>query len=167
MRHYSQKNLGLAGKRVIGGNMRAIKSIFYITLFVMLLNGCASTVEVSGASVNYLNPDMYGQASPVVVTVYQLQNDYSFQKADYSSLANNPAAVLSSDLLEKNSFEVQPGDSFDVEQKLYPNTKFIGIMAGFRDPNSVSWHKIVQLEKPGKSISIDVTLESAGLSINQ
>ena len=145
----------------------AFREIILFSIISFILTGCASSVKISGSSAQYLNPDVDGQASPIVITVYQLQNDYGFQQADYTSLINNPAAVLSSDLLEKSSFEVQPGDDFDFKQKTYPNTRFIGIVAGFRDPNSVSWHKAVPLEKPGDRISIDLTLESAGISISQ
>lgn len=136
-----------------------------VLLAVTCLAGCSATARFDVDSANYLNPDINGDASPVLVTVYQLKNGYAFQQADYESLTDNAAKTLGDDIIDKNSFEVQPSSKFTTSEKVYPNTKFIGVVAAYRDPNSVSWHKVVQLNKPGQSISILLDLESEGISV--
>jgi type VI secretion system protein VasD len=146
--------------------MHNCKLLLIISLLI-LLTGCAAKIKLQGDAVTYLNPDMDGQAAPVVITVYQLQNGYAFSQANYAALMSNAAQVLGGDLIDKTSFEVQPGTSFTMKEKTLPNTKFIGILAAYRDPHSVSWHKVMPLDKPGSSISLDVTLESEAISVEQ
>jgi type VI secretion system protein VasD len=147
--------------------MKFIITLIVTTILLFTLAGCTPTATFNVNSANYLNPDINGQASPVIVTVYQLKNGYNFSQADYQSLTNNAAQVLGDDIIDQNSFAIRPGNSASISQKVYPNTKFIGIVAAYRDPNSVSWHKVVQLKKVGGSITINLNLESEGLSIKQ
>jgi type VI secretion system protein VasD len=145
--------------------LKSILAFGIVGSISMLLMGCASTANFNVNSAGYLNPDINGQASPVLVTVYQLKNGYAFSQADYESLTANAAQVLGNDIVDKNSFEVQPSASFSTSEKVYPDTKFIGVVAAYRDPNSVSWHKVVPLKKAGASIHIKLNLEAEGIAL--
>ncbi|MSP52703.1 MAG: type VI secretion system lipoprotein TssJ [Gammaproteobacteria bacterium] len=147
-------------------NHTLLKLLLNISV-IILLTSCAAKIKLEGDAVTYLNPDINGEAAPVVITVYQLQNGYAFQQANYAALMSNAAQVLGGDLIDKTSFEVQPGANFNIKEKIFSNTKFIGILAAYRDPNTVSWHKVVPLDKPGSSISLHVALESEGISVDQ
>lgn len=139
---------------------------FFGSMLVMIsLVACTPTANFAISSAGYLNPDINGQASPVLVTVYQLKSGYAFQQADYESLTNNASKVLGDDIVDKSSFEVAPHATDSQAIKVYPDTKYIGIVAAYRDPNSVSWHKVVPLNRPGSSVSITLNLESEGITI--
>lgn len=147
---------------------KKITNIFFTTVLainVLTLVGCAAVAKLDVNSVSYLNPDIDGKASPVMVTVYQLKNSYNFSQADYQSLTSNAAKVLGEDIIDKNSFPVKPAANFTFSEKVYPNTKFIGVVAAYRDPDSVSWHKVVKLKKVGGSVKIHLNLESAGITV--
>ena len=149
MRHGLKRLVGLCG----------------VIMCLLGLVACTPTANFAVSSAGYLNPDINGQASPVLVTVYQLKSGYAFQQADYQSLTNNAAKVLGDDIVDKSSFEVVPSATDSQTIKVYPDTKYIGIVAAYRDPNSVSWHKVVPLKKAGDSISINLNLESEGITI--
>jgi type VI secretion system protein VasD len=136
-------------------------------LLLVSLVACSPTATFNINSANYLNPDINGEASPVIVTIYQLKTGYNFAQADYQSLTNNAAQVLGDAIIDKSSFPIRRGNGLSVEQKVYPNTNYIGIVAAYRDPNSVSWHKVVKLKKTGGSITVTLNLESEGLTVKQ
>ena len=51
-----------------------------------------------------VNPDGKGRAAPVLVRVYELKSQDSFEAADYFSLAANDKAVIGADLLVRDEF---------------------------------------------------------------
>lgn len=147
------------------------KLYFKFSLFLsalMLLSACSTpTANLKIDAVSYLNPNVYGQASPVVITLYQLKNDYAFQQSDYNTLMLNSSSVLGEDLIDKNAFEIRPNGHLQVKQNLYPNTQYLGIVAGYRHPAGGGWYKVVKLKKPGKAIKLHINLESNEFIVSQ
>lgn len=87
------------------------------------------------------NPDDSGRPSPVKVRVYELKDSNAFNEADYFSLNSNDKSVLGSDLLAREEFILRPGESKRIERKSHPQTTALGILAGYRDLNSV-WRAV-------------------------
>jgi len=131
------------------------------------LTACASGpggVAVNIQSARYLNPDVNGIASPLVVSIYQLKSPFTFNNANYGSLANNSAAILGTDLIDKQTMEIRPGENKMINLDLTQNTQYIGIVAGYRKINQAQWHTTIRIPGKGKGISIALNLESQGLS---
>lgn len=141
--------------------------IALIIALIVLLASCTPMATFDVNSANYLNPDINGLASPVIVTIYQLKTAYAFSQADYQSLTTNSEKVLGDDIIDKSDFAVAPSDDFSTSFKVYPNTSYIGIVAAYRDQSSVSWHKVVKLEHIGGSVYVQLNLESEGLTVKQ
>ena len=83
------------------------------------------------------NPDATGRPSPVKVRIYELKDSNAFAEADYFSLNANDKAVLGGDLLVRDEFILRPGETKRIERKSHPKTVALGILAGYRDLNSV------------------------------
>ena len=148
--------------------LRIMLNILGIIVFSFILSSCStSKATIHTTAVSYLNPDINGQASPVVITVYQLKNSYSFIQADYEALSENSGQVLGDDLIDKNSFEIQPAHSETIKEILHSNTKYIGIVAAYRNQSVASWHKAIALKHAGSSIKIKVDLESEGITVKK
>ena len=129
-------------------------------------NGSKADIEIS--AVEYLNPNSSGQASPIVVTFYQLKSPYDFNQASYHELANNSAKVLSSGLIDKTTIEVRPSENKHISIPISPNTEYLGIVAAYRDIDHATWHTSVQLKnKKNKNDRIQIALESRALSAKQ
>jgi type VI secretion system protein VasD len=139
------------------------KNIAY-GLMLILLTACQPKMRLIVESAHYLNPDINGHAAPILVTVFQLKNSYTFSQANYDALLSNSSSILGDDLIDKTSFEVRPGTHLKITENLYNNTHYIGIVAAYRNPNISSWHKMLSLKNPAQSVDIDLDLEAQGLS---
>lgn len=141
--------------------------LFAVAILAAALTACASGpggVAVNIQSARYLNPDVNGVASPVVVSIYQLKSPFTFNNANYGSLANNSAAILGSDLIDKQTMEIRPGENKVVNLNLAQSTQYIGIVAGYRKINQAQWHTTIRVPGKSKGVSIALNLESQGLS---
>jgi type VI secretion system protein VasD len=121
--------------------------------------------KINTQAVSYLNPDVNGRPSPLVVTIYQLKNAYKFKQADYESLAINSAKVLGGDLIDQSSIEIRPGTKNTVQLTLSPHTDYLGIMAAYRNINNGVWHKAIKLsDGVGSHTKVQIDLESQGFA---
>ena len=147
-----------------------IMSSIALLALALLLTGCswfaagAPQANFTIQSASYLNPDIQNNPEPIVVTVYQLKNQFAFKQASYDALANNSAAVLGNDLIDKDIMEVRPGKTLEIAKALSPDTQYIGIVAAYRDINKARWHSLLKVPEPGKNANIRLSLESEGVS---
>lgn len=140
---------------------------FVLTIIILNIIACASSppgASLTLQAAKYLNPDINGQASPVVVTLYQLKSPFGFDNADYDSLAGNSAHVLGSSLIDKQTTEIRPGQITGVNLALTQGTEYIGIVAAYRDIDQTRWHTVVKLPTGNRKIKLFINLESAGIS---
>lgn len=93
-----------------------------------------------------LNPDITGRPSPVTVKVYQLRSAGGFESSDFFSLYNQAATVLGADLVSATDMIVRPGESKKFDQEIDPKTRFVGVVAAFRDIQNASWRAVVPVD---------------------
>lgn len=97
------------------------------------------------------NPDDTGRPSPIKVRIYELKDSNAFSEADYFSLNANDKSILGAELLVKEEFILRPGESKRIERKSHPQATSLGILAGYRDLNSL-WRFVHTLpEAPNTS----------------
>jgi len=87
----------------------------------------------------YLNPNADGVPSPIVVRLYELKSTARFNNTDFFSLFDNDVTVLGSDLLNKDGFSFNPDESKTIHRILDPATRFIAVMAAYRDLETSTW----------------------------
>ena len=141
--------------------------VLILLTFTMMLTSCSTTkapvADVSLQSVNYLNPDINGRSSPVVVTFYELQSPNGFKQAKYYPLTENAGKILGNDLVDKRIIEVQPGQITKKTVTLSPNTKYLGITAAYRNINQAKWKAILTVPPKTHKVKLSLILESQGL----
>ncbi len=144
-----------------------IKSLITITLAI-ITGGCASSsppkLEANIQSVSFLNPNIYNQASPVVINIYQLKAPTTFQQANFFALYNNPTTTLATDLLDKRDIEIRPQQKQSIYILMSPTTNYIGVLAAFRDPDKAQWRQVIQV-KPGKNIDLQINVATQSIAI--
>jgi len=155
-------------------------------LSLALLAGCASAparneqmkLDLAVEAKSTVNPDDKGRASPVLVRVYELKTESSFKNADYFSLDKNDKTLLTQDLLVRDEFVLRPGESRDIERKLNPDTKVIGLLVGYRDLGKATWRSIQKLPAapevawyrtvvPARKIKLHVVLDHQTITITK
>ncbi|AOY90871.1 type VI secretion system-associated lipoprotein [Cupriavidus sp. USMAA2-4] len=129
----------------------------------------------AGAAVN---PDDQDRASPVLVRVYELKTESTFQGADYFSLDKNDKTVLTQDMLARDEFILRPGESRDIERKLNRDTTTLGILVGYRDLAKATWRTVYKLPPapevawyravvPARKVKLQVVLDQQSITVSQ
>lgn len=126
--------------------------------FSSLVAGCSSMfaaappaqyeptkLDISIEAASGLNPDDRGRAAPILLRVYELRSDNAFQEADFFSLQGADKATLSGDLLIVDQFILRPGETRSIRRRSHPESKAIGVFAGYRDLPNASWRAVYKV----------------------
>lgn len=79
-----------------------------------------------------VNPDDRDRPSPLVISIFELKANETFQQADLFTLYERPAAELANDLVSKRRLrELVPGIDRVDNLLLSPDTRYVGVLAEF------------------------------------
>ena len=148
-------------------NWKTLRTIPQI-LACALVAGCAvhnATIPVALHATRDVNPDPYGQPSPIVVRVYRLAARNTFMVADPIQLVQHDAQTLGKDELGRDEFILQPGDSRQLTiQNKDKKVRFVGLVAAYRAIERDHWRELVPVPAD-RDLSLDVTAGADGLTV--
>ena len=118
---------------------------------IWVLTACASApkpvvVKLTLQASPGINPDQRGRPSPVAVKLFELKSLSSFERSDFFSLFDRERETLGPELVARDEFVMKPGDRIAQERKLSPDSKFIGVVVGYRDLERSQWRLSVPVE---------------------
>lgn len=167
-------------------NERLPKPSFWLALglTLTLLNGCiadaASGVtsavldkifeegptEIEGSMVasEDVNPDADGEASPLVVRMYELKSQTAFNNATFFSLYDSDVAELGEDMKGKEEFELLPGQEMELERELQPEVRYVGFLAGYRDLDNASWRAVIEVPE-GETTDFTIAFQRLAVEV--
>ncbi|ADQ84396.1 type VI secretion system protein VasD [Methylovorus sp. MP688] len=67
--------------------------------------------------------------------------------ADYFTLDSSDKTLLASDMLAKDEFILKPGESRIIERDSKSQTVAVGVLAGYRELEKVTWRAIYKLKE--------------------
>jgi len=125
----------------------------------MLLCACASPtpkpvaskpVEIVATADTGINRDVRGK--PLSVGIYQLKDSKAFAATSFEQFASGrpDTELLGPELAEKAEVILLPGGRHASSTELKPETKYIGIVAFFRQPDPHYWRFLVDADKVRK-----------------
>lgn len=94
-----------------------------------------------------LNPDLHGRPSPLVLQLVELSHPTAFEQADYFALQHRAPQLLAADLLAMEELELRPGEQRMLKLALQPQTRYLGLVASYRDLNSSRWRITVDVQQ--------------------
>jgi len=113
-----------------------------------------------------VNPDVRNRPSPVVVRVFELKSVTAFNRADFFTLYEKESEALGADLVAREEVLLKPGDKQSLERQWQPDTKYIGVLAAFRNLDKAQWRSTVAIAPPKKKQTLIVPVVSvAGNSV--
>ena len=137
-----------------------------LLILLMQLSGCSlfghkdkkdtpTLLTYSLVATDSINPNISGNATPIEIQVFELEDDSMFLSADFDQLATDAQKVLKSNYLEQRDYVLLPGqfkfvEPFEVNKKTF----YIGVMAHFADPNTSDWKKVVKIEPVNKQFHL-------------
>jgi type VI secretion system protein VasD len=134
---------------------------------VALAVGCASSPPLLRGTIiadPAINPDRVGRPSPVVVRVYELKSLGAFNGADFFSLFEKDQETLGSELVAREEYELRPAETKKYERQLQPDTKFIGVVAAFRDLENSRWRQAAPVP-PQRSLTLTIGIGSGAVTV--
>lgn len=143
-----------------------------LLLLLGLLAGCSalspfSTLTKLDAALtasDLVNPDLHGRPSPVVVHLFELRHPVAFENADFFSLYSNAEQTLPRDWLGSEELELRPGERLALKLRLEPQTRFLGVLAAYRDLPHVQWRMVIPVT-PQQLTLADLVLDQAGIRV--
>jgi type VI secretion system protein VasD len=127
-----------------------------------MLSRGPSKLSIQIAASGSVNPDVNQRPSPVVVRLYELKSAARFDSADFLSLYEKDQAVLGADIVVREEFVLRPGERKAIDKPLAADTKFIGVVAAYRELERARWRGMVALV-PGKNNVVTVTLDGVAV----
>lgn len=90
-----------------------------------------------------VNPDSSGRPSPVVVRLYQLKEEGSFDDAAFFALFDKEQETLGPSLVSREEYELKPGETRSLDLKIPPEAHYLAAAAGYRDINNAKWKTVL------------------------
>lgn len=104
------------------------------------------------ASAN-LNAGNSSRPAALVVRIYKLKQNDSFQRATYDTFLSpqKEKEVLGADLLEVKEVTLLPKQQYEITEKVTKEAGFIGVVMLFRSPAALRWKTSFAAEQAEKS----------------
>jgi type VI secretion system protein VasD len=125
-----------------------------------------ATIEADFRAAVDLNPDHEGNPSPLVVRLYELKSATAFNNSGFFSLYDNDSIELGDDMKGREEMEFQPGQALLLERELEPETRYIGVMAAYRDIENARWRAVLEVE-PGSDTEVIIALDRLAVTIGE
>ncbi|WFE70788.1 type VI secretion system lipoprotein TssJ [Halomonas sp. M1] len=178
-----------------GMNMQKVARFTSLLFIILLLAGCASTREATGKAwqvmrdpsipVGYpedrptlvdlsmiaepnVNPNIDGEGTPLRFQVLQLKDDSMLMAADLSQLSQGLEEALGTNYLTHDDFTLLPGqwkfyEPFEVDEE----TRYIGLIAFYANPNEAEWKKVVKVRTRGEHYHLLVHLRDSEVELRK
>ena len=129
-----------------------------------LLGGCSglTKVDLSLESSNKLNPDLNGRPSPVVLHLLELKHPVAFENADFFSIYQHPRETLTPDFVRLEELELRPGERRNVKFSVTEDSRYLGILAAYRDLSGGEWQTVIPL-RAKKKHNVSLYLDERGI----
>lgn len=121
-------------------------------------------LDMALAASDQANPDLHGRPSPVVVHLLELRHPVAFENADFFSLYSNAEQSLPKDWVGSEELELRPGERLLLKLRLEPKTRFLGVLAAYRDLPHVQWRLVIPVT-PQQLTVADLVLDQAGIRV--
>lgn len=138
---------------------------------LLLLSSCASgppkpaVIQANVTVAGDANPDARGRASPVVLRLFELTNLGAFQSADFFSLIERDKEALGGELVAKEEITLLPGEKKHFDRPLQANTRFVAVVAAFRDLEKSSWRASIPV-RASQAMPVAISVRSRDVSIS-
>ena len=94
--------------------------------------------------------------------VYELAGRNAFDTADFVSLYERDKETLAADLVSREEIVLQPGETRDWKKKLAAQTKFVAVVAAYREIERANWRAAIAVKPEAEN---RLTLQADELTI--
>ena len=118
-----------------------------------------STLGVTLLAEPDVNPNGGGEASPIELQLLWLAEDSKLLASDYDQLAAGPKEALGQNYIDHQEFTLLPGQyKYLPPAKLDEQTRYIGVIAHYADPDRAQWRKVIKVKSMGQAYQLLIHL---------
>lgn len=123
-----------------------------------------TVVQVTLTVGDNANPDPKERASPIIIRFMELKSLAAFERSDFFSLFDRDKETLAADLVVGEELTLAPGAEQKFERVLKPETRYLAVVAAFRDLERATWR--ASLAIPEQQVTpVAIRIESRAVSI--
>jgi type VI secretion system protein VasD len=139
-------------------------------IILLWVTGCASTPKPAVIQVLLdvqpnVNPDSRGRSSPIVMRLYEIKSLAAFNTADFFSIFDRDKETLGAELLAREEFQLRPGEKRQFNRQLQLDTRYVGVIAAFRDLERSQWRAVLPVA-PKKKAELLIQLDAKKITIS-
>ena len=133
--------------------LRPIRTGYILGLLAILsLSGCATgpvPYEIRGQAAPKINPDESGTPLSIVVRLYLLKDKEAFSQLGFDKITSGKSdiEIFGDSLIERSEVVLIPGAPFKSDKQLDAATKYLGVVAMFRQPDTNSWRYLLSADE--------------------
>ncbi|MGF1873280.1 type VI secretion system lipoprotein TssJ [Photobacterium indicum] len=126
-----------------------------------------TTVTYSMVADEKVNPNVSGEATPIEIQVFELEDDSMFLAADYDQLVDDAEKALKSNYVDHSDYALLPGQfKYIGTTEVDDDTRYIGVMARYADPENSQWKKVVRVKSLGREYHILMLFQENEVNLN-
>ena len=152
-----------------------LRKIFYLAIIITVA-GCSliglggndpTELHLTIKPSSEINPNFLGEASPVVVRLYELSSNTEFNSASFMSLLSSDKSALGNSMLTKKSLpSLIPGEMIKYDAVLNDKTLYLGVFIEYADFNNSIPKGIVSIE-PFEENNIILNVNSMSMTLDR
>ena len=127
-----------------------------------------STLGFSLLAERDVNPNESGEAAPIEFQVVLLAEDSKLLATDYDQVTADVEKALGKNYLDHQEYTLLPGQyKYLPPIKLDEETRYIGVIARYADPDHAQWRKVIKVKSMGLAYQILVHLRQSEVELQK
>ncbi|MFJ2983598.1 MULTISPECIES: type VI secretion system lipoprotein TssJ [unclassified Pseudomonas] len=107
-------------------------------------------------------------ATPIAIKILQLRDDSLLRNSVHQLLDQDPAKALRSTFIRDDDYLLAPGQfKFIRFEPIHADTRFIAVIANYRDPHNATWQQVLRVEPRGRQIVLSVLINDTHLVLKE
>jgi type VI secretion system protein VasD len=100
------------------------------------------------------------------VRVIELKTPGVFHSADFFGLFERDRDTLGGDFVAREEYQLKPGDRQVFQRQLQPDTRYLGVVAAYRDLERSQWRAALPVP-PHQTTPLTVRLDAKGVTMRK
>ena len=121
--------------------------VLSLTLAGCSMNHNTTLLHLSLVASEDQNPDVNGRPSPMIIKLVEMKASSAFANGDFFTLYGATADTLGPDFVTAETLAVRPGETVDLYLTLKPGSRYVGVVAAYRDMYGDNWRYLLPLNE--------------------
>lgn len=149
-------------------------SVLLILFALFFLHGCSaksvkkvipfisseSYLKLNLKASKDINPNAAGRASPLNVKTYLLSSRTTFDNLRFDSAFEKAKVLLDDELISQKEYIFQPGEEVKYKIKISDDTRFVAVLAAYREMDKAKWKMVLALEDEDQTRVVSLKKQS-------